>query len=86
MKLIFTRPFIRDYQNLPAFIQTRADKQLELLLNDPKHPSLRTKKIKKEKGLWEGRITKGFRFSFQIEEDTYLLRRIGPHDKVLKKP
>ena len=75
MKLIFTRPFIRDYQNLPAFIQTLADKQLELLLKDPNHPSLRTKKIKKEKGLWEGRITKGFRFSFQIFEEFALMTK-----------
>lgn len=86
MKLIFTEPFIRDYQNLPVLVQTQADKQLELLLKNPKHPSLRTKKMKREKGLWEGRITKGFRFSFQIKEDAYLLRRIGPHDKILKKP
>ena len=69
MKLIFTRLFIRDYQNLPASVQTRADKQLELLLKDPHHPSLHTKKMKKEKEVWEGRITRGFRFSFQIKED-----------------
>ncbi|MBU0568140.1 hypothetical protein KKC52_08855 [bacterium] len=86
MKLTFTKPFIRDYQSLPALIHAQADKQLELLLKDFRHPSLHTKKIKKEKGVWEGRVTKGLRFSFKIEKDTYILRRIGPHDRVLRKP
>ena len=30
--------------------------------------------------IWEGRITKGYRFTFQVRQDTYLLRRIGTHD------
>ena len=73
MKLIFTMPFIRDYQNLPTFIQTRADKQLELLLKDPNHPSLRTKKIKKEKGLNYLPID---RVKFQISKPIVAIRPI----------
>ncbi len=30
--------------------------------------------------IWEGRITKGYRFTFQVHQDSYLLRRIGTHD------
>lgn len=89
MNLLFTKPFIRDYQNLPSQIQSQVDKQLELLLINPRHPSLRTKKMKGEKGkkgIWEGRITYSLRFSFKIEKDTYILRRVGPHNEVLENP
>jgi mRNA-degrading endonuclease RelE of RelBE toxin-antitoxin system len=86
MKLSFTKLFIRDYQNLPWEIQLQTDKQLELLLINPLHPSLQTKKMKGKKDIWEGRITQSIRFSFKIEKDIYILRRVGPHNKVLKHP
>jgi hypothetical protein len=35
--------------------------------------------------IWEGRITQGYRFTFQIVGDIYLLRRIGTHD-ILRRP
>ncbi len=34
---------------------------------------------------WEGRITKNYRFTFQIEGEICILRRIGTHD-ILKTP
>lgn len=80
-----TKPFDRDYARLPDEIQKRADKQLELLLVNPHHPSLRLKKMEGHFDLWEGRITKGYRFTFKIVGDAYVLRRIGPHD-ILKNP
>ncbi|MBU4299479.1 hypothetical protein KJ636_05570 [Patescibacteria group bacterium] len=50
------------------------------------HPSLRTKKVQGSKDIWEGRITKDIRFTFQMSGDTYIFRRIGKHDEVLRKP
>ncbi len=35
--------------------------------------------------IWEAKVTKGYRFTFQIEEQTYLIRRVGPHD-ILRSP
>lgn len=35
--------------------------------------------------IWEGRITKNYRFTFRILTGIYNLRRIGTHN-VLKKP
>ncbi len=85
MKLAFSKKFIKDYRQLPASIQKAADKQLERLLWDFNHPSLNTKKMQDPRDIWEGRITKGYRFTFQIYDDLYFLRRIGTHD-LLKKP
>jgi mRNA-degrading endonuclease RelE of RelBE toxin-antitoxin system len=85
MKLAFSKRFIKDYRRLPASIQKAADKQLERLLSDFHHPSLNTKKMQDPRDIWEGRVTKGYRFTFQIYDDLYFLRRIGTHD-LLKKP
>jgi addiction module RelE/StbE family toxin len=85
MKVAFTKPFKRDYQNLPEDIQKQIDKQIERLLKNPKHPSLRSKKMEGRQEIWEARITEGYRMTFQINRDTYLLRRVGTHN-ILRKP
>ncbi len=85
MKIQTTRPFVRDYSALPESIKKQAEKQFSLLLENPRHPSLRIKKIKGHPYIWEGRITKNYRFTFQIVGETYLLRRVGTHD-TLKTP
>ena len=85
MKLLFTKTFIRDYRKLPQRIQKTADKQLELLLTNRNHPSLNIKKMQDPRNIWEGRVTESYRFTFQIKEDTYIMRKIGTHD-ILKKP
>ncbi|MDO9529019.1 MAG: hypothetical protein Q7J27_07665 [Syntrophales bacterium] len=85
MKLNFTKNFIRDYRRLPMEIQETVDKQLELLLSNPKHPSLNIKKMKDPRNIWEGRITASYRFTFQIIKGSYILRKVGTHD-ILRKP
>jgi len=80
-----TGPFDRDYAGLPDLIKEQADKQLSFFLGNPHHPSLRIKKIKGHEKIWEGRVTKNYRFTLQIEGETYILRRIGTHN-ILKTP
>lgn len=86
MKLYPTKDFIERYEGLPQRIQKQADKQLGLLLQNLHHPSLRIKKMKGVKNIWEARVTKGYRFSFGIKGDTYILRKIGKHEEVLRRP
>ncbi|MEW6386607.1 MAG: hypothetical protein AB1491_03725 [Thermodesulfobacteriota bacterium] len=85
MKLFFTQSFIWDYRSLPQHIKKAADKQLELFLANPQHPSLNIKKMQDPRDIWEGRITKGYRFTFQMEGEICILRRLGTHD-ILRKP
>ena len=85
MKLQFTKKFARKYQKLPLKIQQATDKQLRILLSDSNHPSLNIKKMQDPRDIWEGRITRSYRFTFQIEDDIYILRTIGTHD-ILNKP
>ena len=80
MKLVFTKSFKRDYQGLPDRIQSKVEKQLDFLLEDLNYPSLQAKKMEGEEGIWEARVDKNYRFTFQIEGDYYILRRVGTHD------
>ena len=85
MKLLLTKTFIRDYRYLPKEIQDATDKQPKILIENPRHPSLKLKKMNDPREIWEGRITASYRFTFQIEGDVYVLRRVGAHD-TLKNP
>jgi len=85
MKIYRTERFKKDYQKLPAEIKKAAKKQLAFLLSNPKHPSLNIKKMQDPRDIWEGRITQSYRFTFHLQEDTYILRKVGTHD-ILKNP
>jgi len=85
MKIAFTAPFLNDYKDLSLRLQEQADKQITRLIENPKHPSLRINKMEGHHSIWEARVTKGYRMTFEIKNDTFLLRRVGTHD-ILKKP
>ncbi len=85
MKIQTTRPFDRDYARLSEELKERVDKQLTLLLRNPRHPSLRLKKIRGTEDIWEVRVTGGYRMTMQIAGDILILRRVGAHD-VLRQP
>ncbi len=78
MKIIYTEPFRRDYQNLPPNIQRALAKALKFLLTNPRYPSLRAKKLPGTQ-IWYARVTKAYRFTFHYLEDTLFLRRVGTH-------
>jgi len=79
--------FKKDFHKLSNELQQRANKQIFVLVENSQHPSLRLKKVKSERGVWEVRISKSHRFTFQrVDGGIILLRRIGKHDEVLKNP
>lgn len=84
MNLYFTDSFKRDFRDLPKDIQKTAEQKISFFANNPRHPSLRTKKIQGTRDIWEGRITRAYRFTFQVVPDGYRLRRVGTHE-ILKK-
>lgn len=86
MELFLSSSFEKDYKKLPRSIQEQCDEQLFVLLKNPHHPSLRTSKIQGFKNIWEGRVTKDYRFTFQIAKEIYIIRRVGKHDEILKRP
>jgi mRNA-degrading endonuclease RelE of RelBE toxin-antitoxin system len=81
MRLFYTERFRRSYEDAPSHIQKRCDKQLALLVEDLRHPSLRAKKYDESRDIWQGRVNGGWRFYFMIRGDLYYLLDIIPHPK-----
>ncbi len=81
MKVLYTRAFQKDFQDLPEEIRAQAEKQLALFVENPQHPSLGVKRIRGgQASRWEGRITRRHRFTFDQEGEFVVLRRIGTHE------
>ena len=80
MTLRPTTRFAREYAKLTGLLQRRVDKVLELLLSNPRHPSLHVKKMKGYENRWELRVTLNHRLTFTVDADAYVLLRVGTHD------
>ena len=81
MKLRFTERVDKDYAGLPAPVRKAFAKQLRFLLADLRHPSLYAKKYSESTDVWQGRVTRNWRFYFKIEGDEYVILSIIPHPK-----
>lgn len=81
MKLRYSPHFVHSYAAASTQVQKAFDKQVILLLQDFRHPSLRAKKYDEARGIWQARVTRKWRFYFTIEGDTYHLHEIKSHPK-----
>ncbi len=80
IKFRTTKGFANAFAALPANVQKRTLEKLALYENNPRHPSLRVKKIQGAGNIWEMSVTKSYRITFQRKEEIVLLRNIGTHD------
>lgn len=74
------------YGKLAGAEKRGVGKTLTLLGDNPRHPSLRVKKIGGRKNIWEARPSKRLRMTFEMSGETIIMRNVGEHDKVLRKP
>ena len=87
LKLTRTERFKKSVLDLDQRTRQKLKKQLELLLSDPRNPSLRVKKIKGTRSIFEARVNDSCRFTFEFgEAGDIILRVVGPHNDALKKP
>jgi mRNA interferase RelE/StbE len=86
MRLALTNRFRRAYGELTNEEQALADKALRLLVENLRHPSLRVKRIKATEGIWEARVSRSMRLTFEVHGDLLVLRNIGRHDEALGRP
>lgn len=84
MRIAKAKEFSRRYQELPARIKKKVDKQIMLLSTNLFYPSLRTKHMSGT-NWWEARIDKNYRMTFEKQNETIILRTVGPHDEGLGK-
>ena len=86
-KIRLTRRFLKSFARLPAVVQEKVKKQIALLADNPRHPSLQTKPIQGATGIYEARVDIDYRLTYEREaEDTLVLRVVAKHEEALKKP
>ena len=81
MKLWTSPHFDTRYRNAPIAVRRAMKKQMLLLVQDIRYPSLHAKKYDVSQGIGQARVTKGWRFYFTIRGDTYELHDIKLHPK-----
>lgn len=83
-ELVYTETFKENYKRLPKQLQDRFDKKQNLLLQNPKHPSLNIHRYHGKEDVWEGYVTEKYRFTFSVTENSLIFRNIGPHSIIDK--
>lgn len=92
MKHRRTPRFVNAFDSLPAEVKEQARKAFLLFQENPAHPSLSIERIEGYPGLWSGRISQKYRWTFHFEEDPdsgeriCVHRMIGGHEEVYRKP
>lgn len=86
MRFLRTQRFKEAYLRLDQVTAARANKALALLAANPRHPSLRLKKVRSSQNVWEAQVDRDHRMTLHIEKDCYVMRKIGKHDDVLGSP
>ncbi len=86
MEILYTNRFKKDYKKLSQQIQKIVKEKIVIMQSNPMHPSLRTKKIKGSKDIFECSVNMGIRITWQYENQDILLRNVGEHDITLKHP
>ena len=81
MRALYTAKFTRQLDAAPANVQRAFRKQLSILLQNLRHPSLQAKKYDQTRNLWQARANDDWRFYFTIEGDVYILHTIRSHPK-----
>jgi mRNA interferase RelE/StbE len=81
MNVHFTERARIQYTQAPTKIRRAFDRKLAFLAANLRHPSLRAKKYNEAGDIWQARITKGWRFYFEIDDNTYTILSITVHPK-----
>jgi len=64
-------------ETAPDAVKKAFFKQIKMLLQNLRHPSLRAKKYDEANGRWQARVNKDWRFYFTIGNDTPASREQG---------
>jgi mRNA interferase RelE/StbE len=86
MIIEYSDSFREGVRRLSSEAKKQLKKKLELMVENPRHPSLRSKKIQGIDGIFEASVNMDIRMTWQYTEDGILLRKIGEHEKTLGNP
>jgi mRNA interferase RelE/StbE len=83
--LRFSETFLDELDNLSDKDRGIVLKKMEILRNNPKHPSLRTKKLEGHHELFESSVNMDIRLIWRYENNTIILMLDVGHHDMLKK-
>lgn len=86
MQFVRSERFKQAYRKLELAEQELVKKALRQLIIDRSYPGLRVKRIQGTEGIWEMRAGRDIRITFEISDESYVLRNVGHHDAALRKP
>jgi mRNA interferase RelE/StbE len=86
VKITRTDRFKKAWKELSDEEKDLSLKALRNLVTDLRYPALRVKKMQGVENMWEARVSRSIRVTFQIMGDTIILRNIGRHDETLERP
>ncbi len=81
MKVDYSERAGRTLDGLTPQLRKAVYKQVKLLEQNRRHPSLRAKKYDASRNIWQARVNKDWRFYFLIRDDVYFIIDIIPHPK-----
>lgn len=80
-KITYSKAFQKHYKKLSDIEKKQTKNKLKLFIEDPIHPSLRTKKIQGADSIWESSINMDIRIIWFYENNELIvLLDIGHHD------
>ena len=85
MKIKPLPSFLKYYRKIPEPVRLQTKKAIQLLEENPSHPSLGHKRMAGYEDIWELRVNINYRITYQKVGDTAILRKIGTHD-LLRTP
>lgn len=86
MQLVRSERSKQAYRKLELTEQELMKKALRQLIIDRSYPGSRVKRIQGTEGIWEMRAGRDIRITFEISDESYVLRNVGHHDAALRKP
>lgn len=86
MEIVSLEQFKLAYERLSLADQKAVKRAATTLADNTKHPSLRVKRMRTAPGVREASPSRRLRMTFHTEGNTIILRNVGQHDDVLKKP
>jgi mRNA-degrading endonuclease RelE of RelBE toxin-antitoxin system len=81
MRVKFSDAVVDALGDVPSAVQKAFFKQVKMLEQNLRHPSLRAKKYDEANDRWQARVNRGWRIYFKIEDDTYFVTELIPHPK-----
>jgi mRNA-degrading endonuclease YafQ of YafQ-DinJ toxin-antitoxin module len=86
LRIEFSNKFIQAYKKLDRETRLQVDKTIQAMSLNPKHPSLRSKRVQGTKDIWEASANMSIRLTFRFSEDIIQLRNVGTHEQVFRPP